>query len=124
MTSKLTLSIYFGNHDSCIRFGTNREILLRLEAERVFRKKHIGVTKEVMNFIRIMSVYLKKILVLFFHWTYRNNLGYFPSKHIDLLSVNLQSLPYSSYCHFLTVVFSRGFLTHRTEEAPALKLSG
>lgn len=37
------LSIYFGTHDSCLTIASDKKILLHLEGERVFRKKHIGL---------------------------------------------------------------------------------
>ncbi len=53
------LSIYFGYHDSCITFSDKNRIVLHLEAERVFRKKHLRLTKEQMeNLIKIGLNYL------------------------------------------------------------------
>lgn len=49
MSNKLILSVYYGYHDSCITFANRQEILLHLEAERYFRKKHIRVTPEQME---------------------------------------------------------------------------
>jgi carbamoyltransferase len=49
MSNKLILSVYYGEHDSCITFADEKEILLHLEAERYFRKKHIRVTPKQME---------------------------------------------------------------------------
>ncbi len=43
------LSVYFGYHDSCITFSTQGSILLHLEAERIFREKHIKVSESQMR---------------------------------------------------------------------------
>lgn len=43
------LSVYFGHHDSCVTFASGNSIELHLEAERVFRKKHMRVNCEQMN---------------------------------------------------------------------------
>ena len=57
---KYFLSVYFGYHDSCITISSDKEILLHLEAERVFRKKHMRVDKERMvELIKIGLFYLK-----------------------------------------------------------------
>ena len=37
---KLILSISFCFHDSCITLANEKEILIHLEAERIFREKH------------------------------------------------------------------------------------
>lgn len=51
---KFFLSIYFGFHDSNITIASDKEILLHLEAERVFRKKHMKVesSKEMETLIK------------------------------------------------------------------------
>ena len=51
------LSVYFGYHDSCVTFASEEKILLHLEAERVFRKKHMRVTSEQM--MDLISVGMK-----------------------------------------------------------------
>ena len=48
---KYILSIYFGYHDSCVTIANEKEILLHLEAERVFKKKHLRVDKEQMEIL-------------------------------------------------------------------------
>ncbi len=54
------LSIYFGYHDSCITFSNNNKIVLHLEAERVFRKKHLRLKKEQMeDLIKVGLDYLQ-----------------------------------------------------------------
>lgn len=45
---KYILSLYFGYHDSCVSVADDQGVLLHLEAERYFRKKHIHVTPEQM----------------------------------------------------------------------------
>lgn len=57
---KLILSLYFGFHDSNIAIASEKEILLHLEAERVYRKKHMrfNTTDEMINFIRLGLDYL------------------------------------------------------------------
>ena len=37
--NKYFLSVYYGFHDSCLTISDENEIVLHLEAERVFRKK-------------------------------------------------------------------------------------
>lgn len=44
MKKDYILSVYFGFHDSCITFSTMESIVLHLEAERYFRKKHLRLT--------------------------------------------------------------------------------
>lgn len=58
---KLLLSIYFGFHDSNITISSKKEILLHLEAERVYRKKHVRLeTKEEMEDLVVRGLsYLK-----------------------------------------------------------------
>lgn len=53
------LSIYFGLHDSCLTISDHNRILLHLEAERVFRKKHIGLNKKSM--IKLIQIALKHL---------------------------------------------------------------
>ncbi|MBN2052353.1 carbamoyl transferase NodU family protein [Candidatus Woesearchaeota archaeon] len=56
---KLGLSIYFGYHDSCVTFYSDKKILLHLEAERVFRKKHMRTSQnEMQNLISVGLKYL------------------------------------------------------------------
>jgi len=56
---KYFLSVYFGFHDSCITISSEKEVLLHLEAERVFRKKHIRIGRDKMvNLIKIGLDYL------------------------------------------------------------------
>ena len=53
------LSLYFGYHDSCITFSSENEILLHLEAERYFRKKHVHVNASQMEeLVKIGLMYL------------------------------------------------------------------
>ncbi len=53
------LSIYFGFHDSCITISDKKEILLHLEAERIFRKKHIRLNKgQMIKLIKIGLDYI------------------------------------------------------------------
>ncbi len=60
---KLILSIFFGKHDSCVTFANNQEILLHLEAERIFRKKHMLTTPIQMDeLIAIGLKYLGKTI--------------------------------------------------------------
>lgn len=47
----LILSVYFGYHDSCVTLATRDEVLLHLEAERVFRKKNIRVSNQQMELL-------------------------------------------------------------------------
>jgi carbamoyltransferase len=57
--NNLKLSIYFGYHDSCVTFSTDEKILLHLEAERFFRKKHMKVNMDQMaNLIQYGLDYL------------------------------------------------------------------
>jgi len=58
---KYFLSIYFGYHDSCITISDQKKILLHLEAERIFRKKHLGITSttKMEKLIKIGLNYLK-----------------------------------------------------------------
>lgn len=59
--NQLGLSLYFGYHDSCATFYTGEEILLHLEAERVFRRKHMRVTADEMHeLIRIGQSHLQR----------------------------------------------------------------
>lgn len=65
------ISVYFGYHDSCITIADKKEILLHLEAERYFRKKHIHVNQEQMlelinyslEYLNIKIDQVKEILV-------------------------------------------------------------
>ncbi|MEM9679503.1 MAG: carbamoyltransferase C-terminal domain-containing protein [Bacteroidota bacterium] len=41
--SSLSLSLFFGHHDSSVTIGDENEILLHLEAERYFREKHCRI---------------------------------------------------------------------------------
>lgn len=45
---KYILSLYFGHHDSCITLANDEKVLLHLEAERYFRKKHIHLNADQM----------------------------------------------------------------------------
>lgn len=57
---KHILSLYFGYHDSCVTISDNNEILLHLEAERYFRKKHIHLTpKQMKELVSVALDYLK-----------------------------------------------------------------
>ncbi len=49
MSDKLVLSIYYGEHDSCITFADTKRILLHFEAERYFRIKHLRTTTAQME---------------------------------------------------------------------------
>ncbi len=49
INENILLSLYFGYHDSCITFADKTKILLHLEAERVFRKKHLRLTRKQME---------------------------------------------------------------------------
>ncbi|MDD2482840.1 MAG: carbamoyltransferase C-terminal domain-containing protein [Candidatus Shapirobacteria bacterium] len=65
------LSVYFGYHDSSITFADDKEIILHLEAERYFRKKHIHLNKEQMfelinyslHYLNIDIKQVKEVLV-------------------------------------------------------------
>lgn len=57
---KYILSIYIGVHDSCITISSEEEVLLHLEAERVFRKKHMRCTpEEIQHLVAIGLDYLQ-----------------------------------------------------------------
>lgn len=68
---KYILSIYFGYHDSCITVADDKQVLLHLEAERYFRKKHIHVSKEQMlelinytlQYLQINITDVKEVLI-------------------------------------------------------------
>lgn len=45
----LTVSVYYGIHDSCATFADHRRVLLHLEAERVTRRKHVCLNIEGME---------------------------------------------------------------------------
>jgi len=49
MHSSYILSVYFGFHDSCLTISDGKEILLHMEAERYFRKKHLKLNGEQME---------------------------------------------------------------------------
>lgn len=56
---KFILSIFFGVHDSCVTFSSKEEISLHLEAERIFRKKHLKLDeKKMIKLIQIGLEYL------------------------------------------------------------------
>lgn len=57
---KYILSLYFGYHDSNIAISDGKSILLHLEAERVYRKKHMRfeTKEEMVDFIKIGLDYL------------------------------------------------------------------
>ena len=40
----MVLSVFFGDHDSSVAFGTDDGRLLHLEAERYFRIKHLAAS--------------------------------------------------------------------------------
>ncbi len=52
------LSVYFGFHDSCITISSDIEILLHLEAERVFGKKHMPINSQGMM-VALIEIGLK-----------------------------------------------------------------
>lgn len=56
----MILSVYFGFHDSCITFADGERILLHLEAERVYKQKHLRIKdpEHMCEFIRIGLEYL------------------------------------------------------------------
>ncbi len=51
---RLSLSIFFGYHDSCVTVADNNTILLHLEAERYFREKHCRIM-DGMKMDRLVS---------------------------------------------------------------------
>jgi carbamoyltransferase len=55
----MILSIYFGFHDSCITLADKEKILIHLEGERYFRKKHISTNAKEMD--ELVNVALKHI---------------------------------------------------------------
>lgn len=62
--NKLILSISFCFHDSAITFSDYKEILLHLEAEKVFRRKHMRFAnlEETEQLIKIGLKYLNKTI--------------------------------------------------------------
>ena len=48
-STALIVSVYFGYHDSCATFATRDRILLHLEGERVFRRKHARLSADEME---------------------------------------------------------------------------
>ena len=61
---KIILSISFCFHDSCITLATEDEILIHLEAERIFREKHKKFVKleEVDYLVKIGLEYIGKTI--------------------------------------------------------------
>lgn len=49
MFDNVILSLYYGEHDSCITFADHEKILLHLEAERYFRIKHLRASPQQME---------------------------------------------------------------------------
>lgn len=62
--NKLILSISFCFHDSCITLANENEVLIHLEAERIFREKHKRFTnvKEVDHLVNIGLDYIGKTI--------------------------------------------------------------
>lgn len=48
-TSQFDFAVFFGHHDSSVAFADQNEILLVLEAERIFRRKHCLATADEMK---------------------------------------------------------------------------
>jgi carbamoyltransferase len=48
-TSQIDFAVFFGHHDSSVAFADENEILLVLEAERIFRRKHCLATADEMK---------------------------------------------------------------------------
>ena len=61
---KLILSISFCFHDSCITLANEEEVLIHLEAERIFRAKHKKFTslEEVDQLVKIGLDYIGKTI--------------------------------------------------------------
>jgi len=55
----MILSIYFGFHDSCITLANKEKVLLHLEGERYFRRKHVRASAKEMD--ELIDVALKYV---------------------------------------------------------------
>lgn len=55
------LSIFFGYHDSSVTIADENEIILHLEAERVFRKKHMRLSSDQM--LELINIALDHLLI-------------------------------------------------------------
>lgn len=60
--NRFVVSIYFGWHDSCVTFADRDKVLLHLEAERVYRRKHMCFTsaEEASDLVKVGLDYLER----------------------------------------------------------------
>lgn len=94
---KLILSISFCFHDSCITLADEEEVLIHLEAERIFREKHKKFvnTKEVDYLVSIGLKYIGETIdnvdeVLVTEWQnlYHGNKAKILGKEFDIILTN------------------------------------
>lgn len=106
------LSLYFGYHDSCVTYSSDERILLHLEAERYYRKKHITVTApQMLELIQVGLDYLKMDIDDFDSLFLASWNNQFPANKITINGNTFEPILTGHHENHIGTTFPAGFIT-------------
>lgn len=110
MNDKLILSIYYGEHDSCVTFANQNEVLLHLEAERYFRIKHMRLNPSQMDKMIIVGLNFLGATAQNIDEIFLSKWGWYNDYSLDYVKIQgknfLPSLTSHHLCHIGTILAS------------------